>query len=421
MRIQLSRLSALFALMVSPLARAETTAQKNPSDLADIEAALARDADAEQKAQGTSAASTAPQATAAPASGGAVQSLNPDISVLGDFAFAAFSRDENRQTGGHDPTRAGFNLQQLELSLSGAVDPYFRFDSYLAFGAEGFELEEAYGTTLDLPGGLQARAGQFLTRFGRLNSMHPHAWDFLDQPFALGRIFGGDGNRGLGGELSWLTPLPWYVELVGSMTRADGEGTNRSFFGEANPRVSGIRDFLYVGAVKQFFPLSENWSLAWGLSAARGPNATGPNHGTYVYGSDVYLKYRPITRQSQTELSLQAEWLLRRRHASDAMLYDVGSYAQIVYRFARRYSAAVRYEYGTPSRDRSGTLHLDALDPEWASVRTRESVAFTFYPSEFSRLRLQGSRDAGPQGDAPIWAAFLGVEFLAGAHGAHRF
>lgn len=405
--------------MLSPSARGDTTPQQNPTDLSAIEAALAEDATAKPAPGVPSAVPEAPASS--PPRAGSVQSLNPDISVIGDFAFAAFSRDENRQTGGHDPTETGFNLQQLELSLGAAVDPYFRFDSYLVFGAEGFELEEAYATTLDLPGRLQARAGQFLTRFGRLNSMHPHAWDFLDQPFALGRAFGGDGNRGLGAELSWLTPLPWYVELVGSLTRADGEGTNRSFFGEESPKVSGVRDFLYVGALKQFFPLSENWSLAWGLSAARGPNPTGPNHGTYVYGSDVYLKYRPITRQSQTELSLQAEWLVRRRHASDAMLYDVGSYAQVVYRFARRYSAAVRYEYGTPSRDSSGTLHPDTLDPDWVSVRTRESVAFTFYPSEFSRLRLQGSRDTALHGDAAIWAAFLGVEFLAGAHGAHRF
>ena len=61
-----------------------------------------------------------------------------------------------------------------------------------------------------LPHSLQARAGQFLTRFGRLNPTHPHTWDLVDQPFALGRVFGSEGNRGAGVELSWLTPLSWY-------------------------------------------------------------------------------------------------------------------------------------------------------------------------------------------------------------------
>jgi hypothetical protein len=411
MRIHAFAVSATCAFTVVGTAVAEEPAQPASSDLAEIEAALGRDAKP----------STAP-ATEAPAkASGGVQSLNPDISVIADFALAAFSDDHNYQTGGHDPTETGFNLQQLELSFAGAVDPYFRFDSHLVFGPEGFELEEAYGTTLDLPAHLQVRAGQFLTRFGRLNATHPHAWDFVDQPFALGRVFGGDANRGLGAELSFLTPLPWYVELVGSATRADGEGTNRSFFGANNPGVNGVRDLLYVAAIKQFFPLSADWSLAWGVSVARGPNGTGPRHGTYVYGSDVYLKYRPIRRESQTQVTLQLEWLLRQRELGDATLHDFGSYAQLVYRFARRYSIGARYEYGTPSRDGHGTVHADDLDPTWISMRTRETFAATFYPTEFSRLRLQGSRDSGLGQRDPIWTAFLAVEFLIGAHGAHAF
>ena len=55
------------------------------------------------------------------------------------------------------------------------VDPYFRFDSNLVFSQFGVEIEEAYATTLDLPANLQVRAGQFLTRFGRINATHPHA------------------------------------------------------------------------------------------------------------------------------------------------------------------------------------------------------------------------------------------------------
>ena len=119
-----------------------------------------------------------------------MQSLNPDISLIADFAAAAFSDDAHLQTGAHDPQRNGFNLQALELSLGAAVDPYFRFDSHIAFDLEGVDVEEAYGTTLGLPFRLQARLGQFLNRFGRLNASHLQAWNFADQPFALERVFG---------------------------------------------------------------------------------------------------------------------------------------------------------------------------------------------------------------------------------------
>src|SRR6185436_1278344 len=102
--------------------------------------------------------------------------------------------------------------------------------------------------------------------------------------------------------------LPWYVELVGSATRADGEGTARSFFGADNLGVDSLMDLLYVTALKQFFPLSDDWSLAWGLSGAFGPNSTGRDNRSEVYGTDVYLKFRPITYGSYTIVSLQSEW-----------------------------------------------------------------------------------------------------------------
>jgi hypothetical protein len=383
------------------------------SDLAEIQAALSSDAASSSSAPAGAATSSEPRGA------GAVQSLNPDISVIGDFAAAAFSRDGNHQTGGHDPIENGFNLQALELSFGASVDPYFRFDSHLAFGRDGFELEEAYGTTLDLPARLQARVGQFLSRFGRLNASHPHTWDFVDQPFALGRLFGEEGNRGVGAELSELLPLPWYVELVASVSRADGEGTARSFYGAENPGVKHLDELLYIGAIKQFFPLSDDWSLFFGMSAALGPNASGPHARSEIFGGDLYLKYRPITEQSYVSVALQSEWMYRRREIGADTLQDVNGYSQLVYRFAQRWSTAVRYELGTPSYDTSGHTVEDPLDPTWSSLRRRGSLALTFYPSEFSRLRLQGSRDSGPF--PSVWAGFLAVELAVGAHGAHAF
>jgi hypothetical protein len=95
--------------------------------------------------------------------------MAPNLSLILDTAFAAFGGGAPDQRGAHDPSRTGFNLQQLELHASAAVDPFFRFDANLVFALFGVEIEEAYVTSLALPGGLQARAGQFLTRFGRRN------------------------------------------------------------------------------------------------------------------------------------------------------------------------------------------------------------------------------------------------------------
>lgn len=370
--------------------------------------------------QDLSTPSPAPKPTksAQPARG--TQSMNPDLALIADFAAAWFSDEAHRQTGGHDPTRTGFNLQSLELNARSVVDPYLRFDANLVFAEEGVEIEEVYATTLGLPYGLQARFGQFLTRFGRINATHPHAWDFADQPFAIGRVFGGEGNRGLGVELSWLLPLPWYAELIGSATEAAGEGSARSFYGADDLGVESPADLLYVTALEQFFDLSHDWSLLWGLSGAFGPNSTGPDNRTEVFGTDLYLKYRPITRTSHTSVGWQTELLYRRRQVPGEVLWDASGYSQIAVRFARRWGTAVRYEAGSPAYDRGGDVAIDPLDPDWTRFRHRVSANLTHWPSEFSRFRLQGSRDMGGAGE-PIWAAFLAAEVVVGAHGAHTF
>ena len=294
-------------------------------------------------------------------------------------------------------------------------------DADLNFGLFGVEIEEAYGTTLDLPFGFQGRFGQFLTRFGRLNPTHPHAWDFVDQPFPIGRVFGGEGNRGLGIELSWLAPLPWSVELVASAMNSDGEGTMRSFYGARDLGISGVQDFTYVTALKQFFPLTDDWSLAFGLSGAFGPNSTGRSNRTDVYGTDLYLKYRPITRQSSMALALQSEWFYRRRQVPDDLLQDLNGYSQLVWIFMKRWGAAIRHEYGSPSIGDDGNVStVDPLDPAWVESRHRLSANVSFWPSEFSRFRLQAARDLPGYRDA-VWSVFLSAELVTGAHGAHAF
>ncbi|MBM4373381.1 MAG: zinc-regulated TonB-dependent outer membrane receptor, partial [Deltaproteobacteria bacterium] len=63
----------------------------------------------------------------------------------------------------------------------------------------------------------------------------------------------------------------------------------------------------------------------------------------------------------------------------------------------------------------------DYLDPEADAWRDRTSLQVTFYPSHFSRLRLQGSWDR-PTWDAdPVFGAMLAVEVVIGAHGAHAY
>ncbi len=396
-------------------ARAESPDELSPQELAEIQAAVGADAAAakEEPPPNTPAKTTSAASSLA--------AFLPDIALIGDLVLAYFSDEEALSADGHDPSRTGFNLQQLELSFSKSVDPYFRLDANLVVSEHGVELEEAYATTLALPASLQARAGLLLTRFGRINSMHLHARTFIEQPFMFAKVFGGEGNRNLGAELSWLAPLDWYVELVGSTTSAHGEETARSFLGESEKTVRSPLDFQNTLAIKQFFALSDNWSLMWGMSAATGPNPNSDSARSDVFGTDLYLKYRPITRASYTTVALQAEWLYRRRETDPGKLLDTGGYAHLLWRFAKRWSAAARYEYGSPSWDGAASIATDPLDPEQTSARHRGALCFAFRPTEFSRLRLQGTGDFPGWQPEPNWAVLLGLEVVAGSHGAHKF
>lgn len=339
---------------------------------------------------------------------------NPDISLILDVAGAWFSADENLQAGAHDPNRNGFNLQQLEMSIGSNIDPFFRFDANLVFAQFGVEVEEAYATTLSLPWNLQLRAGQFLTRFGRLNNTHPHSWSFVDQPIVNGKFFGGEGSRGLGAEASVLLPTPWFAEVIVSLTDAAGECCARSFYGGEDLGVKGVEELLLNTRLEQFFPFGPDWSLMWGISSQTGPNPTGNGNRTLIGGSDLYLRWRPTTSAWRQALSLTVEGMYRSRQVPDDRLEDYGGYTQLVWNLTPRWETGVRYEYVTG-------VASDPLDPEWTRDRDRTSGQLTFYPSHFSRVRLQGSLDNPRWRARPIRAAFIALEVVSGAHGAHSF
>jgi hypothetical protein len=401
------------ALGLACVLSATALAQTNPTE-EDIRKALEADAKANAQANTPSTPAPAAPAPLAPAVR-FFQSLNPDLSFIADFAAAGFS-EPLEMNGGHDPTENGFNLQALELAVAASVDPYFRFDSNIVFLQSGSEIEEAYGTTLALPFGLQVRAGKFLTRFGRFNPTHPHTWTFSDQPLMIGRFFGPDGNRGVGMEVSELIDfLPWYAEVV--LAAQDTRGVGESFilpnFDGSLPHVKSLGDLQYTGNINQFFPLSDSLSLSWGISGMAGHNVPAQPSWTEILGTDIYLKYRPLTDGSVTIVSLSAEATVRRYQTAAGVVEDTGAFAHLFWRFALRWGAALSAEYVNAAR-------LDPFNIE--GLQQRYKANLTFWPTEFSRLRLQYDLEPPGADHTDVGhAVFLAVEFAVGAHGAHKF
>lgn len=369
------------------------------------------------------------------------------LSFDGLFAAGGSTAEdiEALQPGGHDPRQRGFTVQNLELTLTGAVDPYFRGQGNLIYqidtsGESNFEVEEAFLETISLPGNLQLKAGQFFTEFGRLNPQHPHTWSFVDQPLVNGRFFGPDGLRNPGARLSWLLPAPFYAELFLAVQNSHGE-TAFSFrhdhedellYGRpvSQGRFRSLGDLLFTPRLATSFDLSDTQTLLIGASAALGPNGAGADTDTQIIGLDWYWKWKPTTHHGGFPfVSWQTEAMLRRYEAAayDGLrnpanpapplpaerLLDYGLYSQIAYGFRRGWVAALRGDWVGGER---GAFHPDPL----RATRWRVAPNLTYYPSEFSKVRLQYNYDEGENlgVDHSVWLQF---EFLLGPHGAHKF
>jgi hypothetical protein len=380
-----------------------------------------------------------------------------DISLDALFAAGASTeRDssiQNLEGGDHDPRRRGFTVQQAELSFSGAVDPYFTGEAHIVYlidpavGETRVELEEAFLTTQSLPYGLQLKGGFYLTEFGLMNPTHPHAWDWMDQPVINTRLFGPDGLRQAGVRLGWLTPLPWFSELYFGVQNANGETgssflANAKFFEErpiggrpfVERDVRSLKDLLYSVRWENFWNLSDTVSTKLGVSGLFGPNTTGPDGDTRIYGADLKLRWRPANNFRGWPFFLWQSEVMARDYTADRFfddsnpdriinlpretLRDWGFYTQALYGFQYGWAGGLRYEYASGSGESVGGRDADPFRDD----RHRISPLLVWHPSEFSRIRLQYNYDRAEHLEhKDAHSVWLGVEFLYGAHPAHKY
>ena len=385
----------------------------------------------------------APSLTSPITIGGGKNYMN--ISFDGMFALA-YSSDKHLdqvEVGDHDPQQRGFNARNIELAFDGAVDPYFEGFANIVFKLDNdnetqVEVEEAFMQTTDLPFNLQLKGGQFFAAFGRINPTHPHTWDFADDPLVHGLLLGPDGLRGVGGQISWTAPVPWYSQLILGVQNGRG-GTGYSFRNPGDDgvffdrrttdrEIRGLEDFVWVPRWENSVDLSPTQVVLAGASGAFGSNDTGGHSRTQIYGGDLLYKWKSAKAEGGFPfVKWQSEFMYRRFEAGHGMddtfpvaetFHDWGIYSQVLWGFKKGWVAGIRGDY----YDAQDSRFTD--DPERQS-RSRISANLTWYPTEFSKIRLQYNHDfidesfflAGRDVDS----VFLQFEFILGAHGAHKF
>ena len=427
----------------SPAARSPANEERKKLE-AELAAELQAAVPPEKKTPPVAASFSASQTLAVFRAGAAYMNVSFDA-LIDAGGSSATDPSERLQLGDHDPAKRGFSLRNAEIALDGAVDPYFKGFANIVFKLDqdngtAVELEEVYALSSSLPKNLQLKAGQFFANFGRQNSQHPHQWAFVDQPLILNRAFGPDGLRNVGTQLSWLVPTPFYTELFlgvfdGEGGTAfnfrnpgedDGNGVNR-LHGRASFHrpLRGAGDLLFTPRLVSSFEISDTQTILAGLSGALGPNSSGPHRRTEIFGADLFWKWKPENSHGGFPfVSWQTEALSGRYGLAEDLsgptrlpaenLRDWGFYSQLLWGFQRGWVAGLRGEHVDGNR---GAFDADDV---FRGERTRLSPALTWFPSEFSKIRLQYNYDRGEfiGTEHSVW---LQLEFSLGAHGAHKF
>jgi hypothetical protein len=346
-----------------------------------------------QLEQQMQASTPPPQPQSAPRS---APTTNPDISAIGDFR-AAYTSEGKRNVD--------LYFNQLEMQVTSVVDPYARANFLFSFGKDSINgdfsagLEEATLTSLDLPYQLQATVGKFKPHFTKVNTLHPHAFSFVDFPTMLEHFFSNEGLFMEGLAASWLIPNPYdfYQELDVEVGRSE---TNHALV------QGGGNDLTYVGHLKNFFELTDNATLEVGLSGLSGVNSQ--QLATTMGAFDLTYKWKPVQFNTDQSFTWQTEALLSKAKLSASQtVQSYGAYSFIEYQVQKRSFVGGRFDYS-------------ALPASKSMEDRSASLLFRFQPTEFQILALEFTHTNRSYG-ADVNQVVLRSIFAIGTHGAHAY
>lgn len=332
---------------------------------------------------------------------GSYVSRNVDNSTYKSYYIPGFSSyDPDEESEIPFNKNRGFNFNYAEVAMFSTVGPYVDATAIFHLHPDEFEIEEAYLTSRTLPYGLRAKVGKFRSNFGRINSMHQHAWHFTSQPLVFEALLGTEGINDAGAQLQWILPTEDTYVMAGLEAL---QGNNDVSFGDTETNN------LYIGYLKSSFDLTDDSTVLAGASWLHGKNSEGGN--TDIYGADLTLK---TLLGGYSSLMWQSELLYRNKKTTKQTLKQAGYYTQLIYQYNQNWSAGVRYD----------DLYKN-LDTQPDDLN-RYTAMLEYKPFEFTKFRLQYTYDRskvfGINDERKNTSEILlGVTIEAGAHGAHAF
>lgn len=316
--------------------------------------------------------------------------------------------DQNLVSPDQDPN--GLDLREAELQFYSDVDPYTKLNVLMSIGSEytsdgttvsqswGIEPEEVFAESNAVEG-VTFKIGKFKAAMGKHNTLHTHAFMFIDAPMANTTLLGGEGLNDNGVSAAILIPTSWFNEFTIQYLRGKGENDE---FNSPNP-ASGVG----LAHWKNLIDVTDDLTMELGLSYAQGDNSFLEK--TTLTGADLTFKWRPSVGGKYSSIVWATEYL-QRQQKQPGVTDDTGKglASWVQYQFAERWSASYRYD---------NLIEVDTTE--------RNSVGLNYTPSEFASYRFEYNQTRGPLVNADNEntekAILLQANFTIGAHPAHTY
>ncbi len=310
----------------------------------------------------------------------------------------------------NDPKQETFAIREAEVSLFAPID--HRFHGLLSIaahredGVSMFELHEAFIRGDKFFSGFSAKAGQFFLGVGRLNQVHRHDWPFISPPTVFKKYFGNEGILDTGLEVSYLLPLPFYLDITAGVTSG-------WTFGHSHDQGKQPKIPTHYGRLKTFIDGGDAFGLALGLNYIGRHSSEGER--LHIFGLDGVAKGEIFGRNYlfQTET-----WMRQTIPKSGEKNLSLGFYLFPQMELVKSFKLGVLFDYYT-------ILSLEnVLGNKVSNSDYAFSPTLAYDASEFASFKLAykylRSNQPGKVSEETHSAEFQ-IVFILGAHPAHDF
>jgi hypothetical protein len=206
--------------------------------------------------------------------------------------------------------------------------------------------------------------------------------------------------------LSWLLPNPvFFQELTIEATNVNAG--NPSF------ERSAKDNYLYLAHLKNFWDLSANSTIEFGLTGIKGENLQAGI--TDVGAFDFTYKWKPVQFNTYKMLTFQNEFYYSHaQHPGITVINAIGFYSMLYTQVGKRTFLTGKFDYSNSPTSKQ-------------FVQKSGSITLGWEATEFQKIEIEAKYTTMNEGleeysfDKNFMRGFLRWIFVIGSHGAHRY